>query len=122
MINGVRQGSVLAPSVFNTAIDFVMAGAMDRCECGASYGGVTVTDLDYTDDVAIFAQVLEVLQLAPQAMDVEIKPLGLMISWDKTKSDFDIQRSPNPSGTRFSLDTLVSSPGGPYAEALRPQS
>ncbi|KAI8517917.1 hypothetical protein Bbelb_039340 [Branchiostoma belcheri] len=72
------QGCVLAPSMFNTAIDYVMAGVVGRCGCGASYSDVTITDLDYADDVAILAEAMDILQPALQAMDVETQPLGLM--------------------------------------------
>ncbi|XP_019615797.1 PREDICTED: uncharacterized protein LOC109463421 [Branchiostoma belcheri] len=64
IISGVRQGCVLAPSIFNTAIDYVMAGVVGQCGCGASYGDVTITDLDYADDVAILAEAMDILQLA----------------------------------------------------------
>ncbi|CAH1270907.1 Hypp4507 [Branchiostoma lanceolatum] len=83
--SGVRQGCVLAPTVFNTAIDHVMGKTVHQCDCGASFGDVTITDLDYADDVAILAEAMEVLQLALQAMDSETQPLGLMVSWEKTK-------------------------------------
>ncbi|KAI8518904.1 hypothetical protein Bbelb_021610 [Branchiostoma belcheri] len=97
--SGVRQGCVLAPTIFNVAIDHVMGRTVEQCNCGASFGDFTVTDLDFADDVAILAEVLEVLQLALQAMDTETQPLGLMVSWEKTKvqclSDFEDPR-PGP--------------------------
>ncbi|KAI8499356.1 hypothetical protein Bbelb_231200 [Branchiostoma belcheri] len=97
--SGVRQGCVLAPTIFNVAIDHVMGRTVEQCNCGVSFGDLTVTDLDFADDVAILAEVLEVLQLALQAMDTETQPLGLMVSWEKTKvqclSDFEAPR-PGP--------------------------
>ncbi|KAI8502642.1 hypothetical protein Bbelb_193440 [Branchiostoma belcheri] len=94
--SGVRQGCVLAPTIFNVAIDHVMGRTVEQCNCGVSFGDFTVTDLDYADDVAILAEILEVLQLALQAMDTETQPLGLMVSWEKTKvqclSDFEAPR------------------------------
>ncbi|CAH1233043.1 Hypp565 [Branchiostoma lanceolatum] len=83
--SGVRQGCVLAPTVFNTAIDYVMGRTVAQCACGASFGDITITDLDYADDVAILAELLDVLQLALEVMDRETQPLGLMVSWEKTK-------------------------------------
>ncbi|KAI8496908.1 hypothetical protein Bbelb_255630 [Branchiostoma belcheri] len=83
--SGVRQGCVLAPTIFNVAIDHVMGRTVEQCNCGVSFRDFTVTDLDYADDVAILAEVLEVLQLALQAMDTETQPLGLIVSWEKTK-------------------------------------
>ncbi|KAI8518836.1 hypothetical protein Bbelb_020930 [Branchiostoma belcheri] len=97
--SGVLQGCVLAPTIFNVAIEHVMGRTVEQCNCGASFGDFTVTDLDFADDVAILAEVLEVLQLALQAMDTETQPLGLMVSWEKTKvqclSDFEAPR-PGP--------------------------
>ncbi|KAI8519257.1 hypothetical protein Bbelb_025140 [Branchiostoma belcheri] len=52
---------------------------------GASFGNVTITDLDYADDVAILAEIMQALHLALHIMDSETRPLGLQISWQKTK-------------------------------------
>ena len=43
------------------------------------------SDLDYVDDVAVLAQMLEVLLLSLSVMNEEAKPLGLHINWSKTK-------------------------------------
>jgi len=83
--SGVRQGCVLAPTIFNTAIDYVMDRTVTQSSCGANYGRVRITDLDYADDVALLAELLETLSIALQHMDAATKPLGLMISWQKTK-------------------------------------
>ncbi|KAI8482551.1 hypothetical protein Bbelb_396990 [Branchiostoma belcheri] len=96
--SGVRQGCVLAPTIFNTAIDHVMAKTVSQSSCGASFGNVTISDLDYADDVAILAEVVQVLKHALEAMNLETQPLGLMISWGKTKvqSLSDFQPPPAP--------------------------
>ncbi|KAI8482291.1 hypothetical protein Bbelb_399820 [Branchiostoma belcheri] len=96
--SGVRQGCVLAPTIFNTAIDHVMAKTVSQSSCGASFGSVTISDLDYADDVAILAEVVQVLKHALEAMNLETQPLGLMISWGKTKvqSLSDFQPPPAP--------------------------
>ncbi|KAI8479500.1 hypothetical protein Bbelb_374020 [Branchiostoma belcheri] len=57
--SGVRQGCVLAPTIFKTAIDHVMANTVSQSSCGASFGNVTISDLDYVDDVAILAEVVQ---------------------------------------------------------------
>ncbi len=54
---GVRQGCVLAPSLFNTCMDWVLGRVMDRSRCGASVGNTTVTDLVFADDVVIVLSV-----------------------------------------------------------------
>ncbi|KAG0721575.1 hypothetical protein GWK47_006284 [Chionoecetes opilio] len=44
-----------------------------------------ITDLVFADDATIFAESLEVLVMALEALHVEAKPLGLEVSWLKTK-------------------------------------
>lgn len=63
-----------------------MAKTVSQSGCGATFGNVSITDLDYADDVAILAEVVQVLQQALEVMHLETQPLGLMISWDKTKA------------------------------------
>ena len=47
---GVRQGCVLAPTLFNACMDWVLGRTVDRSSCGASLGDIRVTDLDFTND------------------------------------------------------------------------
>ena len=46
---------------------------------------VTVEDLSPTPRSLIFAELLEVLMMALEALHEETKPLGLQVSWPKTK-------------------------------------
>ncbi|XP_019638428.1 PREDICTED: uncharacterized protein LOC109480637 [Branchiostoma belcheri] len=62
-----------------------MGRTIFQSACGASFGNVTISDLDYADDVAILAEIMQALHLALQIMDSETRPLGLQISWQKTK-------------------------------------
>ena len=82
---GVRQGCVLAPSLFNTCMDWVLGRVVEQSHCGASVGNTKITDLVFADDAAIFAESLEVLVMALEALHEEVKPLGLKVSWAKTK-------------------------------------
>ena len=43
------------------------------------------SDLDFADDVALFAEMLSVLVLALEVMNAEAQPLGMSITWTKTK-------------------------------------
>ena len=81
----VRQVCVLAPSLFNTCMDWIMDRVVDQSHCGASIGNFKVTDLDFADDAVILAESLEVLVLALETFQEEAKPLGLKVSWVKTK-------------------------------------
>ena len=82
---GVRQGCVLAPSLFSICMDWIMDRVVDRTDCGVSFGEVRVTDLDFADDAVIFAETLDVLTEALETLSEEAEPLGLRVSWVKTK-------------------------------------
>merc|ERR1712035_150031 len=47
---GVRQGCVLAPSLFNTCMDWVMGRVADQSHCGASVGNSKISALVFADD------------------------------------------------------------------------
>ena len=51
--SGVRQGCVLAPSLFNTCMDWVLGKVADQSRCGASVGNTKVTDLVFADDAVL---------------------------------------------------------------------
>ena len=76
----VRQGCVLAPSLFNTCMNWVLGRVMDQSHCRASIGNTKVTDLVLADDALIFAESLEVQVMALEALPKEAKPLGLQVS------------------------------------------
>ena len=58
---------------------------MDQSQCGASVGNTKTTDLVFADDAVIFAESLEILVMALEALHEEAKPLGFQVSWPKTK-------------------------------------
>ncbi|KAG0725747.1 hypothetical protein GWK47_037994 [Chionoecetes opilio] len=58
---------------------------VDQSDCGASVGNTKITDLVFADDAVIFAESLEVLVMALEVLHEEAKPLGLEVSWLKTK-------------------------------------
>ena len=83
--SGVRQGCVLAPSLFNTCMDWLLGRTVGISRCGAEVGNVKITDLDFADDAVILAETLDILRLALEALHEEAEPLGLRVSWMKTK-------------------------------------
>jgi len=85
VLTGVRQGCVLAPSLFSTCMDWIMDRVVGESGCGASFGDVRITDLDFADDAVILAETLDVLTEALETLTVEAEPLGLRVSWIKTK-------------------------------------
>ena len=82
---GVRQGCVLEPSLFSACMDWIMGNVMRRSSCGASFGDVHITDLDFADDAVIFAETIEAITEALETLSEEAEPLGLRVSWIKTK-------------------------------------
>ncbi len=83
--SGVRQGCVLAPSLFNTCMDWVLGKVADQSHCRASVGNTKVSDLVFADDTVILAESLEDLLIALEVLHEKVKPLGLEVSWTKTK-------------------------------------
>merc|ERR1712035_25095 len=79
------MGCFLAPSLFNTCMDWVLGRDTDQSHCGASVCNTMVTDLVFADDAVILAESLEVLVIALEVLHEEAKPLGLKVSWPKTK-------------------------------------
>jgi hypothetical protein len=85
--SGVRQGCVLAPSLFNTAIDRVLNATVEHSNLGASFSSdyPPITDLDFADDAALLADSLDVFKSALEVFSHEAGKLGLQVSWAKTK-------------------------------------
>ena len=52
----VRQGCVLAPSLFNTCMDWVLGKVVDPSHCGVSVGNTKIADRVFADDAIIFAE------------------------------------------------------------------
>ena len=50
---GVRQSCVLAPSFFNTCMDWVLGRVLEQSHCGASVGNTEVSGFVFADDAAI---------------------------------------------------------------------
>ena len=94
MNTGVRQGCVLAPSLFNTCMDWVLGRGLGQSHCGASVGNTNITGLVFADDAVIFAESLEILVMALEALHEEAKPLGLQIflAQDKSSSAWRLAR------------------------------
>ena len=49
------------------------------------FGNVKISDLDFADDAVIFAETLDILSGALEVLNEESEPLGLWVSWVKTK-------------------------------------
>ena len=76
---------VIAPDLFNCVIDHLMRRLLSRCNLGIQLGEYQLTDLDYSDDIAIYAPSACVLQEALTILQEEANLVGMQISWPKTK-------------------------------------
>ena len=56
-----------------------------RSSCGASFGNVKISHLDFADYAVIFAETLDILLGAVEVLNEETESLGLRVSWVKTK-------------------------------------
>ena len=66
-------------------MDWILGRMSERSSCGASFGNVKISDLDFADDAVIFAEILEILLVALQVLNEESELLGLRVSSVKTK-------------------------------------
>ena len=57
----------------------------ERSSCGASFGNVKISDLDFTDDAVVFAETLDIPLGALEVLNEESELLGLRVSWVKTE-------------------------------------
>ena len=58
---GVRQGCVLAPSLFSACMDWIIGSTVGRGFSGASLGDERFTDLELADDAVIFGDTMQKL-------------------------------------------------------------
>ena len=66
-------------------MDWVLGKVVDQNHCRASVGNTKITDLVFVVDKLVFVESLGVLVMAFEALHEEAKPLGLQVSWPKTK-------------------------------------
>ena len=64
---------------------WLLERTVDTGSAGVSFGRHSFSDLDFADDVALLAEVLELLVPALETMASEAASLGLELNWQKTK-------------------------------------
>ena len=104
-----------------------------RGMAGVNLGNEVFTDLDFADDVALLAEMLEVLVLAMTIMQEEAAVFGLQINWSKTKilqvpssvpcstvqvADVEVAHV-EVVDTFVYLGSMIDSSGGSICEVLR---
>ena len=78
----------LAPTLLSTCMDWSLGRISERSSCSASFGNVKISDLDFANVAVIFAETLEIRLGALEVLNEELEPLGLWVSWVKTKLVF----------------------------------
>jgi len=75
----------LAPDSFATGVDWLLERTVDTGSTGVSFGPHSFSDLDFADDVALLAELLELLVPALETMASEAASLWLELNWQETK-------------------------------------
>ena len=71
--NGVRQGCISSPSLFNLYAEYIMQNAgLDEAQAGIKIAGRNINNLGYTDDTTLMAESEE-----------ELKSLLMELNWKK---------------------------------------
>ncbi|KAG0714118.1 hypothetical protein GWK47_014747 [Chionoecetes opilio] len=96
-------------------MDWVLGKAVDQSDCGESLGNTKITDLVFADDAVIFAESLEILVMALEALHEEAQPLRFEVSWLKTK--VQALMSPGPTATEGSSSTRLFNKMGKELES-----
>ena len=76
---------MLAPDSFATGMDWLLDRTVESCSIGVAFGQSSFIDLDFADDVSLFAEMLELLLLMLETMASEAASIGLEVNWQKTK-------------------------------------
>lgn len=64
----VRQGCSIASDLFLTPLDYILNKTMHRGFAGSTLGDEVFTDLDFADDMANLAEMLEIITLSPDIL------------------------------------------------------
>ncbi|KAK6753804.1 hypothetical protein RB195_013032 [Necator americanus] len=90
VVTGVIQGAVAGPFLFNFAIDDIMRRTVDQCPADIipAPSGHPLTDLEYADDVVIFAEsstkhqhVANLISKLAAAYGLRLRPDKCMQMW-----------------------------------------
>ena len=83
---GVHQGCILSPCLFNFYADYIMRNAgLDEAQAGIKIAGRNINNLRYADDTTLMAESEEELKTLWMKVEEEIEKVGLKLNIQKTK-------------------------------------
>jgi hypothetical protein len=85
VLNGVKQGCVLSPLLFNITLDYVMSKVSKNSVYIRSGLCGKLTDLDYADDICLLAHSTREMQKMLERIEREAAQMGLKINVNKSK-------------------------------------
>ena len=91
---GVRQGCILSPHLFNIYAEHVMRKALKHHPTGIAVGGRLVNNLRYADDIVLVAKSMQELQDLTNKVKTASEAAGLFLNVSKTKV-MKVTKSPN---------------------------
>ena len=83
---GVRQGCILSPCLFNFYAEYVMRNAgLEEAQAGIKIAGRNINNLRYADDTTLMAEIEEELKSLLMKVKEESEKVGLKLNIQKTK-------------------------------------